>query len=141
MILLAPEHLERIAAEAEAAYPAECCGLLVGHERAEGGFEVVRVAPSPNVDPRGGGKRFEIDPRLLLKLQRELRDGTEKIVGHYHSHPDHPALPSARDLERAWEPGRVWLITSVVGGTAVGTTAYIFEPSGGFREVGIETVG
>ncbi len=141
MIHLTPEHLQRIAAEAEAAYPAECCGLLVGHERAEGGFEVVRVVPSPNVDARGGRKRFEIDPRLILELQRSLRGGPEKVIGHYHSHPDHPASPSARDIERAWQPGLVWLITSVVGGTAVETTAHILEGSGDFREIGLETIG
>ncbi len=139
MILLAPEHLEEIAAEAEAAYPEECCGLLVGHARGKGGFEVVRVVPSPNVDPQGGRGRFEIDPRLLLELQRTLRPGPERIIGHYHSHPDHPASPSARDLDRAWQPGLVWLITSVAGGAAVETKAHVLEPGGGFREIELTT--
>ena len=37
------------------------------------------------------------------------------LVGFYHSHPDHPAEPSAFDLEHAWH-NLSYVITSVLDG-------------------------
>jgi len=37
------------------------------------------------------------------------------VVGFYHSHPDHPARPSAFDLEHAW-PFYSYVIVSVEDG-------------------------
>lgn len=84
---------------------------------------------------------FEIDPALRFRLMRDLDGRAETIVGHYHSHPDHPALPSARDLDNAFEPDLVWLILSVTA-TAVGTVrAFLLDRDGGaFREVDLGTV-
>jgi proteasome lid subunit RPN8/RPN11 len=72
---------------------------------------------------------------------RRLRGGAERLIGHYHSHPDNPALPSRRDLEMAFEPDLVWLITSVMGGRAAETTAHIPEPDARcFRQVALRTI-
>ncbi len=133
--------VERIEAAAVAAYPDECCGLLIGHDIDDGGIEVVRVVMSDNVEPGDTRARFEIDPRLLISLRRDLRGARDRIVGHYHSHPDHPARPSAHDAERAWQPEMVWLITSVIGGEAAETTAHVIEDGGGFRQIGLSVTG
>jgi proteasome lid subunit RPN8/RPN11 len=37
------------------------------------------------------------------------------ICGFYHSHPDHPCVPSEHDRKLAWE-GYLYLIVSVKGG-------------------------
>jgi len=37
------------------------------------------------------------------------------VLGFFHSHPDHPAVPSAFDLERAW-PYYSYLIVSLARG-------------------------
>ncbi|MEX2273935.1 MAG: Mov34/MPN/PAD-1 family protein, partial [Vicinamibacterales bacterium] len=37
------------------------------------------------------------------------------LAGFYHSHPDHPARPSAHDLEQAW-PNLTYLIIAVRAG-------------------------
>ncbi len=138
MIHITIADLERIEAAGVAAYPDECCGLLVGHDIEAGGIEVVRVVMSRNVEPDEPQARFEIDPALLIALQRELRGTGERIVGHYHSHPDHPAQPSAEDAKRAWQPEMAWLITSVIGGEAAETTAHVLDDGGGFREIGLQ---
>lgn len=126
MLLVPRALLKRIADAAEAAYPAECCGLLVGtggrHAR------VTRIAPSPNL-AAGRDDRFEVDPALRLRLMRELRDGPEAIIGHYHSHPDHPAEPSATDLAMAYEPELYWLIAAVQGGQTIQIAAHRPDPS------------
>ena len=117
MIRLPPELARRIRDAARAAYPDECCGLLIGH--AEGDIIVVdEVAESFNLSasPRDS---FEIDMRLRLTLQKRLRGTGRHIIGHYHSHPDAPAAPSERDRQQAWEPDMIWLIAGVQAG-AVG---------------------
>ncbi len=143
MIHITIADLERIEAAGVTAYPDECCGLLIGHDLEGGGIEVVRVVESENVEPSDTRARFfEIDPRLLIALQRDLRGARDRIVGHYHSHPDHPARPSAHDAQRAWQPEMVWLITSVIGGDAVETTAHMLEDGGGgFRQIGLSVTG
>ncbi len=116
MIVVARDVLRHIADAAEAAYPAECCGLLVGHLAPNGVVEVTRAHPSPNLGKQRN--RFEIDPRLWVDLARALGRGPSKVVGLYHSHPDGPAQPSAVDLDAAWGEELVWLIAAVAGPAA-----------------------
>jgi len=139
MIVIRREDLKRIIDAAEAAYPEEACGLLAGIDRGADGILVTAVHASANVaaEPR---RRFEIDPRLRLDLQRALRETGERIVGHYHSHPDHSAQPSATDLEGAWEPGLAWLVIAVAGGQAIHTTAHVLAADAArFRELALRT--
>jgi len=95
------------------AYPCEACGLLVGEISASGEVSVMRAERAQNLSRRPD--RFEVDPCARLALQRSLRasGGGRVIVGHYHTHPDAPASPSAYDISRADEYGLVWLIASV----------------------------
>jgi proteasome lid subunit RPN8/RPN11 len=140
VILIPSLLLERIVDDSERAYPEECCGLLVGEGDSTGTVTVTRVVSSPNVASSGKGDSFEVDPKLVFDLMRELSGGVHRIVGHYHSHPDHPARPSRRDVEMAWEPEMIWLITSVIGGRAERTTAHLIDrDSGRFREIDIGT--
>lgn len=142
MIFLARADLKAITDAAEAVYPHECCGLLVGRREGADAIVVTRVCPSPNVTQDDARDSFEVSPQLRFDVMRALNEGgPERIVGHYHSHPDHPAQPSARDLERAWEPDLVWLITAVAGGQAIHTTAHVLDAEGRqFREVPLRTL-
>ena len=101
MSLRLPESLaDEIRRHGEAAYPAECCGALIGRVEADG-KEVVRLAAAVNRrtdDPH----RYLIAPDDLRRLQGEVRAAGLEIVGYYHSHPDHPAAPSAFDADHAW---------------------------------------
>jgi len=139
VILVPPAAFKTIVDDAEAAYPNECCGLLIGRSPAAATVLVTDVRSSRNLDP-GRGDRFEIDPQVRFDVMRSLEGGPDRIVGHYHSHPGLPAQPSARDLEMAWEPDLVWLITSVMDGQAVHTTAHVVDSEGRqFREIGLRT--
>ncbi len=140
MILLAAETLTVLVDAAEAAYPRESCGLLVGRTSETGTIRVSRAVVSENVAEGGGTDRFEVDPRLRLRLMKELRGGPERIVGHFHSHPDHPAQPSATDLDLAFESDMAWLITAVHAGQAIHTTAHVLDESARqFREIPMRT--
>ena len=111
MIVFRSADLATLESRARAAQPEEACGLLEG--RAVGDArQVTRLHPSENLadDPAA---RFEVDPRLLLRLQKELRGRRTELVGIYHSHPTGPARPSATDLAMAWQPELVWVITAL----------------------------
>jgi len=129
VIDIAPALLKQIADAAEAAYPHECCGLLAG-QPSNAGLRVTRVIASTNVAASNHVDSFEVDPQVRFDLMRELGEigdgptGDERLIGHYHSHPDHPAEPSARDLEKAFEPDLVWIIAAVHKGVVGDITAH-----------------
>jgi len=109
-------------AAAEAAPHREICGLLFGSSD-----RIVRAEPADNVAAHPEDT-FEIDPRALFAALRAERAGRERVIGHYHSHPNGSAEPSPRDLAAA-EPGKLWLI--IGGGIA---RLWIME-NGRFREL------
>lgn len=114
MTLRLPDALaEEIRRHGEAAYPAECCGAMIGRVEGEA-KDVVRLAPAVNRrtdDPH----RYLIAPDDLRRLEAGLKREGLEIVGYYHSHPDHPAVPSAFDTQHAW-PWYSYLIVRVEGG-------------------------
>ncbi|HZN96777.1 MAG TPA: M67 family metallopeptidase [Gemmatimonadales bacterium] len=106
--------LEELRREAEQAYPAECCGVLAG--RGSVTKDVTRLVPVTNRrtdDPH----RYLISPDDLRRITDDLHQEELEILGFYHSHPDHPAAPSAYDIEHAW-PWYSYLIVRVSGGRA-----------------------
>src|SRR3970282_18164 len=88
-------------AHGEAAYPNEGAGLLLG--RGYGGDECVGVTLAPGTREYTAEQehRYEITPQDAVHGEKEaMRRGLD-VVGFFHSHPDHPAEPSAFDRERA----------------------------------------
>jgi len=115
---------EEIRRHGEAAYPAECCGVLVGRAEAEA-KEVVRLARAVNRradDPH----RYLIAPDDLRRLEAEVRAAGQEIVGYYHSHPDHPARPSAYDTEHAW-PWYSYLIVRIDRGRGADLASWVLD--------------
>ena len=126
MRLRLPESLlEEIRRQGEAAYPAECCGALVGRAVGLGEKEVVRLVPAVNRrtdDPH----RYLIAPDDLRRLEAEARRESLEVVGYYHSHPDHPPRPSAFDTEHAW-PWYSYLIVRVERGRAADAASWVLD--------------
>jgi proteasome lid subunit RPN8/RPN11 len=123
VVHISRELLDAIMAQAMAAAPRECCGLLLSHGELR---RVDAVQPTVNVaaDPES---RFEIDPRLLLAHHRAQRAGGAQIIGCYHSHPRGTPAPSMSDAAQAEGRGEIWLICSGDGKSA---TAWIAHPGG-----------
>ena len=115
-VRLTPGQLQAIERAAEAAYPEEACGLLVGRAEPGGAWQVSAVEASINVAEPPRTRRFEVDPKLRLRLERELRESPDSVVGVYHSHPNGSAEPSKTDTSMIFEPDMVWLITAVTDG-------------------------
>lgn len=103
-ITVASHVLEQIVAEAHAAAPHECCGILLGQ-----GAQVSAAIPAPNIHPTPQ-THFGIDPQALVDAHRAARHGGPDVLGYYHSHPNGAARPSAKDQAMAAGDGRIWAI-------------------------------
>ena len=123
---------------AESEYPFEACGLLLGRQLQDWLF-ISEVVPSPNLADQPL-HNFEIDPGLRLRIQKASRNENKYgIVGHYHTHPDAEAAPSATDRSRIFETDLIWIIGSVYDGRFSDLAA--FAPSvqgGGFDKIPID---
>jgi len=109
----------------EETYPDECCGVLLGRVDDNTGTRVVTsTARCGNTRTDSAHNRYNIDPRELVRIQREGRERGEDIIGFYHSHPDHPARWSSTDLAEAHWLGCSYVITSVEKGKAVLTNSF-----------------
>jgi proteasome lid subunit RPN8/RPN11 len=110
-LLIAPKDMETVERRALAAFPAECCGLLLGRQEDSESVRVGWVEPCVNQAP-DQRRHFTIAPESLLAAYRWARDRGEQVVGTYHSHPEGAAVPSAADGESAW-PGASYLIVGL----------------------------
>jgi proteasome lid subunit RPN8/RPN11 len=107
----------------EETYPDECCGVLLG--QMDGDTRVVTsIARAGNTRTDSAHNRYNIDPKELVRIQREGRERGEDIVGFYHSHPDHPARWSQTDFAEAHWYGCSYVITSVEKGKAAVTNSF-----------------
>jgi proteasome lid subunit RPN8/RPN11 len=122
MLRLDERLIEEIERHAEEAYPHECCGLLIG--RIEDGGRARVVAATYRVENTfEEGERYHrmaIEPLEYAKAERLHAARGLGVVGNYHSHPDHPAVPSQFDLEHLapW-PTMSYVVVSVREGKAV----------------------
>jgi proteasome lid subunit RPN8/RPN11 len=125
---LQPSDYDKIRRHGEETYPNECCGILVG--TSEGDIRSVRsVVRCDNVRTDSSQTHYHIDPRQLVRSQREARESGLDIIGFYHSHPDHPAQWSPTDLEQAHWIGCSYVITSVENGKAAQTNSFALSGS------------
>ena len=100
MIYINQHLVNRMLKEAKVAYPHECCGLFVG-TISDSGKKVHEVYPVENKNKVRAADRYEIDPKEFDRIDREATKKGWNITGIYHSHPDHPAEPSAFDKDCA----------------------------------------
>ncbi len=70
--------------------------------------------------------RVLILPKDLMRAEHSAREKKLDVVGYYHSHPDHPAVPSQFDLEHAL-PVWSYVIVSVQKGKAIDVFSWQME--------------
>jgi proteasome lid subunit RPN8/RPN11 len=116
--------LARIRRHGEEAYPHECCGVLVGELGSDGTKSVQATVRCDNQRSDSLHNRYGIDPRDVVRIQREARERGQDIIGFYHSHPDHPARWSQTDLAEAHWIGCSYVITSIMNGIATQTKSF-----------------
>ena len=123
MLKIGKSHYEAIRHHGEETYPHECCGVLLGQVD-DDARTVTSTARAGNTRTDSAHNRYNIDPKDLIRIQREGRERGEDIIGFYHSHPDHPARWSQTDLAEAHWFGCSYVITSVEKGKAVLTNSF-----------------
>jgi proteasome lid subunit RPN8/RPN11 len=126
MIELSKEDLEKIRRHAEAEYPYECCGLLLGKAKGKT-HEVEESEPVANTFEDGQRKRrFEISPDEFFKAEMKARKSGKELLGFYHSHPDCSEDASEYDRLHAL-PVYSYLIVSVEKGESKGMKSWVLK--------------
>ena len=138
MLSLTASARQAMNAHAVEGYPLEICGLLVGtadgdHRSAleawpvRNGWEddpelrkqflaglqgVQSSATTEDWDAHDTSRRFVISPRDVMLAMKRARSLGWDIIGVYHTHPNHPAIPSEYDRSVA-QPDWSYVILSV----------------------------
>jgi proteasome lid subunit RPN8/RPN11 len=137
-VVCAPEAEARLRGFAAAAYPDEGCGVLIGRMERDGTALIVDVTSGRNMRTDRARDRYDLDPSDLLRADRDARARGLDVVGIWHTHPDHPARPSAFDTERAWMDYAYLICSSRSGGTG-DLNAFVLQQEGGpFAQVALE---
>jgi proteasome lid subunit RPN8/RPN11 len=163
-IYLSPEHRLTMQTHAEAAYPEECCGLLLGQiQSSDPPIKIVsEVRAMRNIWdkesalnfqlPSGSHPsfqevhdvskidRYSIDPQEMLVVQQKARECSLEIIGIYHSHPDARAVPSAFDEAIAWSLYS-YAIVSVCQGQTDDLQSWLLDDKGNFQSEPIHLLG
>jgi proteasome lid subunit RPN8/RPN11 len=112
------------------AYPNECCGVLIGRDKAaeERVRRIVdRLQPLTNSFEQGEQyHRFRLDPKEYMEVEKAADAEGEIVLGFYHSHPDHPARPSEYDRQHAW-PFYSYVIVSIQKGSPADMTSWLLD--------------
>jgi len=122
-------------------YPDECCGFLISNSVGTpeaSGRSVVALERARNEFEGERGRRFLIPSSELRDVERRRAREGAAVVGFYHSHPDHPARPSAFDQAHAW-PWYSYIVLSVTSTGEVAVGAFELDPdSSTFQEVKLQ---
>ncbi|WP_017328385.1 M67 family metallopeptidase [Synechococcus sp. PCC 7336] len=148
---LTPEHLDAIRQHGERAFPQECCGLLLGNIELQDGQEHKAIealwqvdntwdsAENPVADGESKNRRFLIEPADFKRGYDYARSSGLGVVGTYHSHPNHPAIPSEFDRQHAFPWGYSCVIVSIMAGAAADLRSWVLDSTDRCIEQSIET--
>lgn len=118
--------------EATRAYPSEACGWLLGSDG-----RVVATRPERNETGHAKASHYLMGPESYRDATRAARAAGLDVVGVFHSHPDHPARPSATDLAEAW-PSWLYVIVPVTSGRSGEPLGWqLRDDRSGFSAVGL----
>ncbi|MGB2695355.1 MAG: M67 family metallopeptidase [Dehalococcoidia bacterium] len=97
---------DEIIAHAREDAPNECCGIIAGNDgSATKLYRAVNAEASPY--------RYNVDPKDLLKIYRDIDDHGWDVLAIYHSHTHTEAYPSPTDVRLAAWPEAYYLIVSL----------------------------
>jgi proteasome lid subunit RPN8/RPN11 len=105
-IAIAPQLYQQILEHCRSRYPKEACGLLAG----AGGI-VQQVYPMTNLEDSPIG--YAMDPKEQLRVERQMRQQAQQLLGIYHSHTASAAYPSSVDVRLAISPDVSYVLISL----------------------------
>jgi proteasome lid subunit RPN8/RPN11 len=128
MIQLDMQLQNQISSHGERDYPWECCGLVLGRfvsANLKIASETFMISNAREESAKRN--RFLITPEELLRGEKYAAKKQLDVIGFYHSHPDHPAVPSEYDREHAW-PTFSYIVVSVKVGQADELRSWMLRP-------------
>ena len=113
MIIIESEPGKLMAEDAINTFPDECCGFVFGMEDENQNRIITEILVVENSKQGEKTRRFEISTPDYLRAEQYATDNELLLLGIYHSHPNHPAIPSEHDRISA-QPYFSYLIISVL---------------------------
>jgi proteasome lid subunit RPN8/RPN11 len=113
MIIIEPNARQLMINNALNTFPDECCGFIFGTEDLHGNRMIREITVVDNSKPGDKTRRFEIAPLDYLRAEQYAEDHQLALLGVYHSHPKHPAIPSEHDRKAA-QPWFSYIIISTM---------------------------
>ena len=104
--------LDEMIKDAVRTFPDECCGFLFGKEE-NNSRTVIKIQVVNNAKEGDKRRRFIISAKDYLKAEQFADENNLQLIGVYHSHPNHPAIPSEHDRVAA-QPYFSYIILSVM---------------------------
>jgi proteasome lid subunit RPN8/RPN11 len=108
--------VDQMIAHATEDLPNECCGIIAGKDGIATRFYRTRNAEASPF-------RYNIDPRDILRIEREIDDNDWQVLVIYHSHVASEAYPSPTDVRLSqWQgtdpptdlyPGAYYVLVSL----------------------------
>jgi proteasome lid subunit RPN8/RPN11 len=126
MIKIPASLLRQIYDHTQESYPYECCGLLIGTTDKDNTHTVHAFRKCKNLNTERAQDRYDLDPRDMLRTEREFENSPWDIIGIYHSHPDHPSRASQTDTDRG-HPIYSYVIISVQKGTVANAQSWVLN--------------
>lgn len=125
MIRLSGKSLRSVRRHAVRTYRDEACGLLLGNVA---GLHktVLATVPVENRAVNTTRDRYLVSATDYTMVEKLAERIGLSVVGIYHSHPDHPAIPSERDRVQAL-PFFSYVITSVVAAETRQTRSFVLS--------------
>ncbi len=111
MLLIRKKFLTDMVAHALEGYPLEACGLLAGSVSEGGTATVASVHRTDNL--AASARIYEVDPRAMLRADREAEAAGGQLIGVYHSHTHTDAKPSPTDIAQAPDPDWHYVLVSL----------------------------
>jgi len=108
MLRLAPLVYARMIAHCYDGLPDEACGLLAGDPPTD---KAVVVYPTANAD--ASSRTYTVDPRDMLRADRDADERGLAIIGVFHSHTHTDAYPSPTDVAQAPDPSWHYVLVSL----------------------------
>jgi proteasome lid subunit RPN8/RPN11 len=133
MLIIEPSIRQLLVEDAASTFPDECCGFLFGKEEADGTRFVIDLMVVDNSKEGDKRRRFEIAASDYMIAEQHALDHNWILLGVYHSHPNHPAIPSEHDRVAA-QPYFSYLILSVMDKEVVGFRSWLLNDQQQFEE-------
>lgn len=138
MISIDPKTKELMIEDGLNSFPDECCGFFYGEEDDSGNRRVTEILVVNNAKEGDKRRRFEISPKDYLKGEQYALERNLELLGVYHSHPNHPAIPSEHDRVAA-QPYFSYIIISVLSNQSTHMRSWRLNDSRQFEEEEINT--